>query len=250
MDYNDQLLADRIKRQEAERGDTAFNVRFYYKALQNKYQSELQGRPIFDEIEFVEIRNPGDNWSVINRKVNQESVGGNLPDSVRWPSQYAAFKNGQEVPTVGTPLTEWQLISRTTAEELKLIGIKTLEQLAALPENAARNMIDGVRLKDEAGKHLNKSAKQVDMNKLLKRVELLEAENIALRENLRTSQTETNHSVTQPLANFPLPMNDSIQDMVNQALTKALENMNMGSPVEETKDKKIKKDIGGKNAIT
>lgn len=252
FEHDEQFLEDRIKQRDAEKSDTAFNVRFYYKALENKYQSELQGRPIFDEVEFVEIRNPGDNWSVISRKVNKESVGGNAPDHLRWPEQYRAFKAGEEAPISGTPLTEWQLLPRTRAEELKLRGIKTLEQLASLPEHAARDLIDGVRLRDEASKHLNQSAKQIDMNKLLKRVEILEAENIALRNNLSMALQEKE----KPLPNHPMPMpqvptpNINIEELVNQALTKALGNMNITHPVETTKGKKSKNIREAENANT
>lgn len=241
MEMSDLQLEDLLKKKEAEKNDSAFNVRFFYQALENKYQSELQGRPIFEDVEFVEIRNPGDNWSVIKRKVNKESVGGNPPDHLRWPEQYKAFKAGEEPPMSGTPLAEWQLISRTRAEELKLRGIKTLEQLASLPEHAARDMIDGVRLRDEASKFLNQSAKQIDMNKLLKRVEILEAENVALRDNLRMAMQEKEAQKNQPLP-YAMPVSPpvipNIEELVKQELTKALGSMNIERPVENAKGKK------------
>jgi hypothetical protein len=90
------------------------------------------------------------------------------------------------------------------------------------------------------------------MNKLLKRVEILEAENIALRNNLSIALQEKE----KPLPNHPMPMpqvptpNINIEELVNQALTKALGNMNITHPVETTKGKKSKNIREAENATT
>lgn len=132
----------------ADKGDTA-RPRFYTKPVQNNFRSESEGRPIFDEKEFVEILVPGDRKTVMDTFVKEEHRR-------RWPREYAAFKAGLEVPTEGTPLEEWPAITRSQVEELRFGHIRTVEQLAALPDNALNTTVPmgGYPLREKAQRWL------------------------------------------------------------------------------------------------
>ena len=54
---------------------------------------------------------------------------------LRWDlirPQYEAWKSGQEMPLVGTPLAAWNAVTPEQAEVLKSRGVKTVENIAEL----------------------------------------------------------------------------------------------------------------------
>lgn len=132
----------------ADKNDNA-RPRFYSKPVKNNFRSETEGRPVFEDKEFVEILVPGDRKTVVDTLVKEEHKR-------RWPREYAAFKAGQEVPVEGTPLEEWPQISRSQVEELKFAHIRTVEQLASLPDDALNRSVSmgGFALREKAQRHL------------------------------------------------------------------------------------------------
>src|SRR4051812_39375598 len=115
------------------KGDGA-RPRFYMKPIKNNFQSDLKGTPVFEDREFVEILVPGDRKTVWEGFVSAEHKG-------RWPREYAAFKAGQEVSVDGFALEEWPAITRSQVEELRFAHVRTVEQLATLPDDALNKTI-------------------------------------------------------------------------------------------------------------
>lgn len=126
--------------------DTA-RPRFYMDAVQNKALSEKEGRPIFEDKEMVEVRMPGDRLfsfvSVIEEQHKQ-----------RWPEHYAAFKRGEQMATVGTPIEHWAhpSLTRSRIAELKALHILSVEDLGNVGDNlldklgmGGRELRDGAR---------------------------------------------------------------------------------------------------------
>lgn len=103
--------------------------KFMIEPRQNKRKSQEEGRPIFDDVEMVEIHIAGDTKSVTVQKVTDKHRN-------RWPQHYQAFKNHQETPISGTPLDQWPSLTASKIMELKSLKIHTLEDLAGLNENA------------------------------------------------------------------------------------------------------------------
>lgn len=132
----------------ADKGDNA-RPRFYSKPVKNNFRSESEGRPVFEDKEFVEILVPGDRKTVVDTLVKDEHKR-------RWPREYAAFKAGQEVPVEGTPLEEWPQITRSQVEELKFAHIRTVEQLASLPDDPLNRSVSmgGFALREKAQRYL------------------------------------------------------------------------------------------------
>lgn len=106
------------------KGDDSLFVHFYMHFTQDETKSREAGRPIFQDTEFVKIFSPGDRSNVIDRPVRPS-------DTVRFPKQYAAFKNKENAQAIGTPIDQWPIISRAMAEELKYLGFQTVEQIAS-----------------------------------------------------------------------------------------------------------------------
>lgn len=136
----------------ADKGDNA-RPRFYSKPVKNNFKSETEGRQVFEDKEFVEILVPGDRKTVVDTLVKEEHRR-------RWPREYAAFTAGQETPAEGTPLDEWAAITRSQVEELRFAHVRTVEQLAALPDNALNSTVPmgGYPLREKAQRWLEAQA--------------------------------------------------------------------------------------------
>jgi hypothetical protein len=127
--------------------DTA-RPRFYMQAVENKAKSTLEGRPVFDEREMVEIRIPGDRLAThVNYVLDEHRQ--------RWPDHYAAFKRGEARAASGTPLEHWPPMTTGRVATLKALGILSVEELANLPDNMLGSLGMGAReLRDQARAYL------------------------------------------------------------------------------------------------
>ena len=125
--------------QEAQRNkDSGLFPRFHKVLQQNMLKTNTEGRPMFDEVDYVEIRIAGDKNNIVNRKVTQE-------DRDRWPVQYAAFNAGEAETVTGTPIEEWPQLSRTMAATCKALHIMNVEALAALSDDGIQRLGMGAR---------------------------------------------------------------------------------------------------------
>lgn len=97
----------------------------------NIIESEKNNRAIFDEVVVVRVRFPGQAETVV--RAQQKHFD-------EYPAEYQAFLKNEEPPVSGTPLVEWPLISRSLAESLKHEGVKTVEDLCTLTEDAKRRL--------------------------------------------------------------------------------------------------------------
>ena len=127
--------------------------RFYVRAVKNEFRSQTEGRPIFEDREYVEILVPGNRGTVVDRAVKEE-------DRYRWPRQYQAFKQQQEEVLEGTPIEEWAAITRSQAEELKHVHVRTVEVLASLTDEQLAKAVPmgGHGLREKAQRFVEQAA--------------------------------------------------------------------------------------------
>lgn len=121
------------------------NVRFFDAILEDPIASHKEGRPIFKTIPSIEIQWPGMDKTV--RAIEPQ-------DSRDYPELYDAYKAGNEMPTIGTPLEEWALLPRSVVEELKHFGVRTVEQLGACNDDFKRRLGPLVKYCKEASRWL------------------------------------------------------------------------------------------------
>ena len=146
--------------------DKALMVKFFYKNVQNKMETQKQGRPVFREKTYIEIRIAGQRDAQACRPATHQ-------DKQRFAAHFDAFEKRMEPPTEGMPLKDWALISRTQAEELSFLHIKTVEQLATVKDSNMQNFMGGYGLREKAVKWLEtSSAETVDREKEEMREEL------------------------------------------------------------------------------
>jgi DNA-binding transcriptional regulator of glucitol operon len=125
------------------KGDSSLLVKFFIKVMPDNEASAAEARAIFKDVEYVDIRVAGSRSSHVCRPARQGDIE-------RFPKHYEAFKQRKEIPLEGTPLVEWAQISRSQAEELSFLNVKTVEQLAAMSDNYAGQRMGGYELKARA----------------------------------------------------------------------------------------------------
>lgn len=139
--------------------DQKLLVKFYYKTVKDQDASEEQGRAVFKEREYVDIRIPGARGTGAARPATAR-------DKKRFERHYQAFKQRIELPVEGTPLAEWPMVNRAMAEELSFAGIKTVEQLAGMADVVASQFMGGQMFKDKAQKWLDRATADVTVTQL------------------------------------------------------------------------------------
>lgn len=155
-------------------GDKSVYVKFYMRPVQNEAKSAQEGRPIYEEKEYLEIRTPGDQNNVIQRPVSDL-------DRQRFRPSYNLFKQGNEEQIVGTPLTEVPWITRSQVEELVHLRIRTLEHLADVNDGLSSKIPGLYGLKEKAKKALGLAKNQAPITELHRRNEELQNDLDTLR---------------------------------------------------------------------
>jgi hypothetical protein len=100
----------------------------------------------YKNVEFVTIKIPGDKTMSVHRPVVAS-------DKQRFPLQYAAFRNsntGEQI--IGFPLTAWPGCKPNQAKELEYFNVRTVEQLAAMPDSAGGSGMMGIQALKQAAK--------------------------------------------------------------------------------------------------
>lgn len=133
--------------------DKRLLVVFSRRPWQNKLKSAEEGRPIYEERDYVTIMVPGDKDSVIDRLATDI-------DKARFSAQYTAFlqKQSQEL-AVGTPLRAVSFISQSQIKELEFFNCFTVEQLANLADSNAQKFM-GINALKQLAQDFLKAAKE------------------------------------------------------------------------------------------
>ncbi len=155
--------------------DRGLHVEFVMEAVEQTFESQQKGRPIYKDEAFIIIRPPGGKTEN-KRKVRLEQYGDAPPDTVRWPQQWAQFQAKQEQTQSGTPLEQYPPLSKSQVMELKGCKIFTVEQLSSIPDTgfAGVPILDIRKLRDTAKNYLKNAADG-------SAVTALEAENARLK---------------------------------------------------------------------
>lgn len=164
--------------------DNGLYVEFYHEAVLNEERSKDEGRPIYEEKEYISIHIIGDTKTVRKRPVKHDWSGNTPPDIQRWPHQYEAFKNQEKHVSEGTPITEWPVITKSDAMSFKAMNIHTVEQLAGLQENNL-NWLGARAMRDKAAAWIAQAKDGSGITKL-------QAENDALKLQLEAMQNQLN----------------------------------------------------------
>jgi hypothetical protein len=178
--------------------DDLLIVLFKTLALENEDKSKLAGRPIFDDVEHVEIRGPGSRNSNVH-PVNEVSHWVDDPYTgrqrqityaERFQRQYNQFKEHQAQTASGTPLAVVPFLTEGKRAELRSLNVYTVEALAAVDGQELKNLGHGGReLKNKAQEYIDRALQaapdmqlRAQVDALRARAEVLEADNAILKQ--------------------------------------------------------------------
>jgi hypothetical protein len=161
--------------------DSRLAVKFYKRPVKLENESIAQGRPIFQEFDFIKILVPGDALTEIDTYVTEAH-------KTRFPIQWANYMNrqGSEESYSGTPLSEWPQISASQAEELKGIKFHTVEAIAHASDLQLQKigMISGMsphNFRERAKKFLNLAEESAQVSKRDEELAQLREENAKIK---------------------------------------------------------------------
>lgn len=111
-------------------------IRFELEAEQDEKASDEQGRPVFVDYEYIEVRSLNDPHSIVHRRVTEA-------DKRMYPQAYRAWKEGTADSVTGTPLKEWPPIAKSQAEMLAFRGIRSVEQFVEVSDDGCHQLGHG-----------------------------------------------------------------------------------------------------------
>lgn len=170
-------------------GDEQLLVKFFVKPRPDKAATLEEGRPVFKDVEYVDIKIPGNRTGGACRPASPA-------DKLRFARHYAAFQQRMEAPLEGTPLAEWPMVTRSQVEELAFHNIKTVEHLAELSDTHASNFMGINALKTKAKQWLEQAAGAAPAAKL--QAELAERD-----ERIATMQKQIDHLIAASSTDTP-----------------------------------------------
>jgi len=165
--------------------DSRLQVRFYKRPVQQEQETIDAGRPIYKEFDFVHICVAGDTLTEIDTYALASH-------KQRFPIQWANYMNrvgANDQEVIGTPVSEWPLVSKSQAEELRAMKFHTVESIANASDQQLQRMgmaagMSPYSFRDKAKAFLNLATSSAETDKR-------EQELNALREELAKKELET-----------------------------------------------------------
>lgn len=160
--------------------DKALLVKFFMKEREDKEASLKEGRPIFNDVEHIDIKVPGNRGGGACRPATEQ-------DKKRFPDHYRRFKDREEGAreiSDGTPLTEWAPISRSMAAELAFFNVFTVEHLANMADVHASRFMGLLPIREKAKLWLENAKKDKPMWEMDQRIRELRADNEELKKTI------------------------------------------------------------------
>lgn len=132
-------------------------VRFGLHPVKDEAKSAAEGRPVFVDTEYIEIRVPGQR-DIVHRPVRES-------DKHEFAQQYARFKmNAASGGEIGTPLTEAPFLVKSQVLELEHFGCRTVEQLAGMSDGALKNVGPIMELRTKARNYLQAASSNAPLS--------------------------------------------------------------------------------------
>ncbi len=174
--------------------DAQLLVKFFIHPELSVYQSKERGVPVYNDIEMIEVFQPGE----------KESVKQLVTDfhRHRFPKQYENFKKGVEQVGSGTPLDLLFPSEPGMILTLKSFNIFSIQQLAALSDHAISSLpMGGRQLVERAKTYLATAQTGADMHQMevmQKQIAELQAQLAATKEAPETTETPQRRGPGRP----------------------------------------------------
>jgi hypothetical protein len=155
---------------------------FKIHTTKNDAKSREAGRPIYDDMEVVEVRFAGDRnkvsvfpaLSICGEVQDEDGNTRKITYAERWSDQYKRFKAKAQQIAEGTPVDELPFLTQAKRAELKALSIYTAEALAALDGQPLKNLGQGGRdLKNQAQAYLDNASGSANVTRMAAELEEL-----------------------------------------------------------------------------
>lgn len=192
--FDDVLYDENTKYKDDEK----LIVAFYSRPVKNNFKSDQEGRPIFEDVDFIKIIIPGSR-DVTDTKATEAYKS-------RFPRQWASYKNKQQgkEAAIGTPLSELSWMGASVVAEFNAFNVFTVEQLLNLPDVHASKFMGIHQIRERAKRFMDAAAGEAPAMKLEKQVAELAAENKRLKEHQAELQAKV--KVLEGMVNAPKPV--------------------------------------------
>ena len=119
--------------------DSVMIARFYKRAVRNNFESEKQGRNIFEDRIYCEYYPAGS--TLLKMDVPAYDI-----HKQRFSKQWAYYQATQNEDTLGsgTPLSQWAILSPADVENLRGFKFQTIENLAAMSDLQMQSLGMGI----------------------------------------------------------------------------------------------------------
>ena len=162
---------------DEQNADSRLQVRFYKRPVQQEAETLEAGRPIYKEFDFVHICVAGDTLTEIDTYALSSH-------KTRFPIQWANYKNrlgADDQEIVGTPVSEWPLVSKSQAEELRAMKFYTVESIANASDQQLQRMgmaagMSPYAFRDKAKSFLNLASDSAETDKRTQEINELKEE--------------------------------------------------------------------------
>lgn len=178
----------------------ATHVVFWWGVEKNNFESATRKTPVFDKVLYGEIRTPAAKMQIQKIEIRRIFANGNVRDRMSgrrledqpeqtWAEllapQLKAFEDGTKAPNNETPFEAWAKLDIAQVASLQASGIHSIEQLAGCPDAQIHLLgIGGATLKKQAQAFLEMSKGIDRTDELLARLDNLQAQNDAMREQM------------------------------------------------------------------
>lgn len=168
----------------AHNPDAALVVKFYSRAVHQPFRSTQEGRPIYEDVDYIQIFTPGNQLNIIDTPVRVEH-------KARFPQQWAHYQAGKGTGMeVGTPVNQWPFLSAAQAEEFRALKFFTVEQLSNASDLQLQNlgMVGGMNpmmIRDRAKAFLGLAAGNAPTEKLAQENSELKAQMAELQRQMQ-----------------------------------------------------------------
>lgn len=156
--------------QKQEAADKSLFVQFSYEPHLSQTKTNAEGRPIYEEREYILIMVPGDKDSIVHRPVMDM-------ERHRFADRYQKWKEKVgDGTTEGTPLKAVPWMSSAQVKELEYFNCYTLEQLAAMADVHTQRFMGMGQLRQRARDHVASAKASAPLAALRAEVEAKDSE--------------------------------------------------------------------------
>jgi hypothetical protein len=158
-------------------------LRFYTEPVEQTALSAEQGRPVYKDVDYVGITNPGsrdEHVAVAEKKAKTDEY-------IAWA--YKKWKVTQEQVVDGTPVETVPFLGKAQVMELKAINIHSLEQLATASEPALQRMMGLRDLKKKAEAYMAAAKDSAIVTKMQHELSQRDAEIASLKASMTQMST-------------------------------------------------------------